>query len=111
MTSQTKPAPRDKAVHLQLVKIFRAYYSAGTARYQYFEATGIRLPPQELPIELLNMTCGAKTKAGTGCMQKVVYSNGRCKLHGGLSTGAKTPEGKAKVALNGDKPKRKKQSP
>ncbi|WP_342096215.1 HGGxSTG domain-containing protein [Klebsiella variicola] len=26
-----------------------------------------------------------------------IYHNGRCKLHGGKSTGAKTPEGKARV--------------
>jgi hypothetical protein len=25
-----------------------------------------------------------------------IYANGRCKLHGGLSTGAKTSEGKAR---------------
>ncbi|MGA6507207.1 HGGxSTG domain-containing protein, partial [Klebsiella sp. K769] len=24
------------------------------------------------------------------------YASGRCKLHGGMSTGAKTPEGKAR---------------
>nr|WP_275111930.1 HGGxSTG domain-containing protein [Klebsiella quasipneumoniae] len=25
-----------------------------------------------------------------------IYQNGRCKLHGGKSTGARTPEGKAR---------------
>ncbi|WP_284155012.1 HGGxSTG domain-containing protein [Raoultella ornithinolytica] len=25
-----------------------------------------------------------------------LYASGRCKLHGGMSTGAKTPEGKAR---------------
>jgi hypothetical protein len=37
--------------------------------------------------------CGAKTRAGTPCKAKAVYANGRCKLHGGLSTGAKSAEG------------------
>lgn len=52
--------------------------------------------------------CGAKTRAGTPCKQKGIYYNGRCKLHGGLSTGPITDEGKRKVALNGWK---KKQTP
>lgn len=45
--------------------------------------------------------CGARTKrTGEPCKQRAIYSNGRCKFHGGLSTGPRTPEGKAKCALN-----------
>jgi len=36
--------------------------------------------------------CGAKTKQDTFC-QGNVLKNGRCRLHGGLSTGAKTEAG------------------
>jgi hypothetical protein len=36
--------------------------------------------------------CGAKTRRGTAC-QCPAMRNGRCRLHGGLSTGAKTAEG------------------
>jgi hypothetical protein len=37
--------------------------------------------------------CGAKTKGkGTPC-QSPAMPNGRCRMHGGRSTGAKTPEG------------------
>jgi hypothetical protein len=36
--------------------------------------------------------CGAKTRRGT-CCQCPAMRNGRCRLHGGLSTGAKTAEG------------------
>jgi len=36
--------------------------------------------------------CGAKTRRGTGC-QCPAMPNGRCRLHGGLSTGPKTAEG------------------
>jgi hypothetical protein len=43
--------------------------------------------------------CGAKTRKGTPCKQLGIYKNGRCKLHGGLSTGPKTAEGKVKAAL------------
>jgi hypothetical protein len=39
--------------------------------------------------------CGAKTRRGTMCVATGMR-NGRCKNHGGMSTGAKTPEGKAK---------------
>jgi hypothetical protein len=36
--------------------------------------------------------CGAKNRRGTSCRCPAM-PNGRCRLHGGLSTGAKTPEG------------------
>lgn len=46
--------------------------------------------------------CNARTTTGRPCRAKGL-SNGRCKWHGGLSTGPTTPEGKAKAAaaLNG----------
>jgi hypothetical protein len=37
--------------------------------------------------------CGAKTRRGTPC-QCPAMRNGRCRLHGGLSTGPKTAAGK-----------------
>ena len=36
--------------------------------------------------------CGAKNRRGASC-QCPAMPNGRCRLHGGLSTGAKTPAG------------------
>ena len=59
------------------------------------------------PEECRGMTCGAKTRAGTPCKRKDLYGNGRCKLHGGLSTGPKTKRGKRKSARNGRQPKTK----
>ncbi len=44
--------------------------------------------------------CGARTRAGTPCRRKDLYENGRCRLHGGWSTGPRTPEGKVKVTQN-----------
>jgi len=41
-------------------------------------------------------TCGARTRKGTLC-RCLALTNGRCKLHGGLSTGPKTAEGWARV--------------
>ncbi len=39
--------------------------------------------------------CGARTRAGCPCRQPAM-ANGRCRLHGGLSTGPRTPEGLAR---------------
>ena len=36
--------------------------------------------------------CGAKTCAGTPC-RSAAMPNGRCRMHGGKSTGARTPKG------------------
>ena len=51
--------------------------------------------------------CGAKTRKGAPCRAPAVWDkkrnrprNGRCKLHGGLSTGPKTPEGRARALAN-----------
>jgi hypothetical protein len=42
--------------------------------------------------------CGAKLHLKLACCRRwPVKGKKRCRLHGGLSTGAKTPEGKAKV--------------
>lgn len=51
--------------------------------------------------------CGAKTRKGTPCKRLDIYENGRCPLHGGLSTGPTTEEGKRRAALNGNCPKKK----
>ena len=40
--------------------------------------------------------CGAKNRRGTPC-QCPAMRNGRCRLHGGLSTGPKTPEGLERI--------------
>ncbi|AYN29013.1 hypothetical protein D8682_19710 [Buttiauxella sp. 3AFRM03] len=45
------------------------------------------------PEHLLGISCGATTRAGTPCKLTIIYSNGRCKYHGGMSTGAKTKAG------------------
>lgn len=44
--------------------------------------------------------CGAFARStGKPCQMKAL-ANGRCRLHGGLSTGPKTVEGKAKALAN-----------
>ena len=39
--------------------------------------------------------CGAKTRRGTVC-QSPAMANGRCRMHGGPSTGPRTAEGLAR---------------
>jgi len=42
--------------------------------------------------------CGAKTRKGHPCKMMSEAGKRRCKYHGGMSTGPKTPEGKARIA-------------
>ena len=43
------------------------------------------------------MRCNAKTRKGTPCQARGFGKGGRCKFHGGASTGPRTPEGKARA--------------
>lgn len=47
--------------------------------------------------------CGARTRSGAPCQAAGIGRGNRCKNHGGMSTGARTPEGKAKVREIGRK--------
>jgi hypothetical protein len=49
----------------------------------------------EFPAECFDIRCGAKAhSSGEPCRSKDIHKNGRCRFHGGLSTGPKTAEGK-----------------
>ncbi|WP_373690506.1 HGGxSTG domain-containing protein [Sphingobium sp. DEHP117] len=52
------------------------------------------------PRYLRGLTCGAKKKDGTHCRSTTLCANGRCKFHGGASTGPRTPEGRARAIEN-----------
>ena len=56
--------------------------------------------PEPLPESFSSLECGARTRAGTPCKRNDIYINGRCKLHGGLSTGPKTKKGKKRSSKN-----------
>lgn len=45
--------------------------------------------------------CGARTRSGTQCKRAGSGAGGRCRMHGGDSTGPRTEEGKARSAKNG----------
>lgn len=89
-------------------KRFKDYSKASHERFKAWCDAGFNSNTKpvgvRMPDNLVDMCCGAKTK-GTGlpCKQKAIYSNGRCKLHGGCSTGPRTKEGKQKSAKNGFK--------
>jgi len=91
----------------ELRKLWKQYGNAHDKAFEEWEKRGFcgpaNLPP--FPEVLRGMTCGAQTRAGTPCLQIGIYSNGRCKLHGGLSTGPITQEGKKKSSLNWKKRK------
>ena len=44
-------------------------------------------------------SCGAKTRSGRPCRGPGM-ANGRCRMHGGPSTGPRTPEGKERTRLS-----------
>ena len=49
--------------------------------------------PTQTPIK-----CGAKTRSGAPCAKFAMEDKRRCRLHGGLSTGPKTPAGRAAIS-------------
>lgn len=75
-----------------------------------WEEIAFRSPAPELPafhLSLSALRCGARTKAtGQPCKRTDTFANGKCKYHGGKSTGPKTVEGKRRSSLNGFKKKR-----
>lgn len=92
-------------VRIEQRKRYRAFWDEYDRRFQAWMDAGCpRLPNSALltmPADLVGLQCGAKTRAGTPCKMQPIRRNGRCKYHGGLSTGPKSEEGKRKVALNG----------
>lgn len=84
-------------------KLLRAHYDACDRRSEEWAKSGYRYPPPPaipFPDECRELRCGARTRAGTPCKQRSIYRNGRCKFHGGPSTGPRTAAGKAVSAQN-----------
>jgi len=86
------------------VKALKAHYKDFTASYAEWAAGGYKGKPREhlpYPEFCLGMKCEAKTRSGHPCKNDGTnWANGRCKYHGGASTGPVTPEGKKKVSMN-----------
>ncbi|WP_338152920.1 HGGxSTG domain-containing protein [Chimaeribacter coloradensis] len=83
-----------------LLKQLKAYHQRSRERFERWRASGYRhdMKPhyEPMPEEIRHIPCGAKTRAGTPCKRTDISTNGRCKYHGGHSTGALTSEGKAR---------------
>jgi len=73
----------------------------------WWAAGGVPMRPvmPVLPEVCRGLACGAKTRAGSPCKLTSIFIHGRCKLHGGVSTGPTTTQGKARAARNGLVPK------
>lgn len=67
------------------------------------KSMGGKIMPSNPPVVARAPTkrCGAKTRQGQSCAQPGLHANGRCRYHGGLSTGPVTAKGRAKSAMNG----------
>ena len=90
----------------ELRKRLRAYYQECDRISAEWAARDYSYPPPRyptMPPELASLRCGAKTRAGTPCKRKDIFENGRCKLHGGLSTGPTSDEGKDRCKMNARK--------
>lgn len=85
------PMPRKIRRHLEGIRaheVFRSVVVGGPIRGRVKVIK--RTIDEDFP-------CGARTRAGTPCRLNAVYGNGRCKLHGGCSTGPKTEAGKDRI--------------
>lgn len=98
-------------------KAFVAAVKADRAEVERLRAAGVpawevadRMQRNPLRVDytlFAGLRCGATGKrTGKPCPLTALYANGRCKFHGGLSTGPTSAEGKARAALNGRAPKR-----
>jgi hypothetical protein len=75
---------------------------AGRLFYEWEPRTGrMRLRRRDKPVRAAHWPpCGARTRKGTPCRIRAVPGKARCRMHGRLSTGPKTAEGKAAIAAS-----------
>ena len=103
----TRLAETSERKQSALRKQWIAYWKEVNGVHSEAEAAGLlpgeyETPP--FPEELRGLTCGAKTKGSRGpCRLTSLYSNGRCKFHGGLSTGPTSDAGRQQSRENGKK--------
>lgn len=84
----------------QKLKLMAEHYRRSDAAFKRWVDSGYshnaKPVSEPMPEWMADMRCEATTRAGTPCKRKDIYRNGRCKYHGGMSTGTQTPEGKAR---------------
>ena len=54
--------------------------------------------PHQFGVQWPGRRCGAKTRRGTKCRAPAVRSSSRCRMHGGMSCGPTSNEGKQRIA-------------
>lgn len=92
------------ALRRQYILAITAYQGriAALMRQGLGEWAAIRATPPIDFAPFVDLCCGARGKrTGLPCPQRGLFANGRCRWHGGMSTGPKSAEGKARSALNG----------
>lgn len=88
-----KPAPAiQSSADIDRPKLGQFSDANAGARQQH----GVKAKPSWRPRKADRPKCGARTRKGPPC-QAPARANGRCRMHGGLSTGAKTEEGLQKI--------------
>ncbi len=60
-------------------------------------APSLTAKPRGNPDLHLALRCGARTRAGCPCRAPAIHGKLRCRMHGGRSTGPRTPEGMARL--------------
>jgi hypothetical protein len=88
----------------QAGKSVKAYYKDSNNIFEEWVAGGYKGKPREnipYPEFCRDMKCEAKTRTGHPCKNDgTSWANGRCKYHGGASTGPVTPEDKKRASMN-----------
>jgi hypothetical protein len=106
---KTINSPLSKEQRAERVKALKAYYRDSNKFFDEWAKTGYQYPPPEsspFPEMCRDMKCEAKTRSGKPCKNDgTSWANGRCKFHGGASTGPVTIEGKKRVSMNAKKSK------
>lgn len=59
----------------------------------------IYIPMAGRPRTRSGKVCGARNRRGLPCQCKLLFRGGRCRFHGGLSTGPRTEEGRRRALL------------
>jgi hypothetical protein len=89
------------AEHDERVRMRRASKAARGAHWQAIKVARGRASEERARLrELRNKPCGARTRAGHPCQRKGLGKGGRCPNHGGMSTGPRTPEGRARISAS-----------
>lgn len=86
----------------ECARLSQAYDAASTAFIESGGASRNPRPPRypPFPEELRGLACGARNRRGDPCKRIDMMLNGRCKFHGGMSTGPRSAAGRTQALAN-----------